>query len=75
MLTFEILVLSLRRPTGVVGRGADFYPEGIRLESWVRTGCKTVLSFIAGNGDRISGASVIKWLPLLDLLDGRKSVT
>ena len=40
-----------RRPTGVVGRGADCYTEGNGFESQVSHGCKTVRSFIEGNSD------------------------
>ena len=52
------------RPTGVVDRGADSYTKGTGFESWIRHGCKTVRRFIGSNGDRLSGASLIKWSPI-----------
>ena len=68
---FIIIILNLFRPTGVVGRGAAWYIEGTGLESRVRHGCKTVRPFIRGNGDRLSGALIIKWSPVLALVVGQ----
>ena len=59
------------QPTGVVSRGADCYKKGTGIESRVRYGCKIVVPFIEGNGNRLSGTSIIKWSPLPDLIVGQ----
>ena len=51
--------------------GADGYTKGTGFESRVRHGCQTVRPFIGGNGDRLSGAPIIKWSPLLALVIGQ----
>ena len=59
------------RPTGVVGKRADCYTKGTGYETRVRHGCKIVRPFKGGNGDRLSGVSIIKWLPIPVLVFGQ----
>ena len=63
------------RPVDVVNREADCYTKGTGFESRVRHGCKTVSPFIGGNGDRLSGASIIKMVTTSGLGNWPKSVT
>ena len=63
--------LSDGRLAGVVDMGVDCYTRGTGLESRARHGCKIVRPLLAGNFDRLLGASVIKWLPLLALVIGQ----
>ena len=51
-----------------MGRGADCYTEGTGFESLVRHGFKTVHPFVGVNGGRLSGATIIKWSPLLEFV-------
>ena len=58
------------RPTGIVGRGADCCTKGTGFESRVRHGCEIVRHFIRSNGDRLSGAVILKWSPFQALVVG-----
>ena len=64
-------IIITGRSAGVVDRGADCYTKGTGFESRVRHGCKTVRPFIGGNGDRLSGASIITWSLLLAFVVGQ----
>ena len=51
-------------------KGADRYTKRHRARIRVRHGCETVRPFIGANGDRLTGASMIEWSPLLTLVVG-----
>ena len=75
ILNFDLSYPVGCRQTGVVDSAADCYTKDTGFESRVRHGCKTVRPFIGGNGDRLSGAPIIKWSPVLSLVVGQGFVT